>query len=363
VKSHSKAVVLITILIISALSLALIHLSTEQDMPLNNSYVGVAFCGDTVDEAKLLIDRVKDYTNLFVLQSGPVSVNESATNEICDYAITAGLNIIVYFGDLNPRVLSNETMWRIDWVNNARHRFDDKLLGIYYYDEPGGIYLDTDWSNFQRSFLNSTYGTVAQRFVNGFQRDPGTVLLKNNSIPIFVSDYALYWFDYLAGYDVVLAQVGWNHSYAQDIALVRGAARLQNKDWGVIVTWKYTEPPYLDRGAAIYDQMVTAYESGAKYIVLFNYPKIEENPYGVLLDEHFDAMKQFWNEAAKTQSIKHNSINAEVALILPNSYGWGMRHPEDRIWGFWGPDEYSDQIWNVEPQTTRQVRLWTRHCI
>ena len=39
-------------------------------------YFGVAFCGNTTQEAKLLIDKVKDYTNLFVLQSGPKN-NES----------------------------------------------------------------------------------------------------------------------------------------------------------------------------------------------------------------------------------------------------------------------------------------------
>ena len=36
-------------------------------------YFGVSFCGNTTAEAKLLIDRTKDYSNLFVLQSGPIS--------------------------------------------------------------------------------------------------------------------------------------------------------------------------------------------------------------------------------------------------------------------------------------------------
>ena len=35
-------------------------------------YFGVSFNGNTTDEAKLLIDRIKDYTNLFVIQSGPI---------------------------------------------------------------------------------------------------------------------------------------------------------------------------------------------------------------------------------------------------------------------------------------------------
>ena len=67
---------------------------------------------------------------------------------------------------------------------------------------------------------NSTYDTIANRFVWGFQHDGGTVFLKNHNIPVICSDYALYWFDYKGGYDVVFAQLGWNNNPAQEIALV-----------------------------------------------------------------------------------------------------------------------------------------------
>ena len=111
-------------------------------------YVGVSFCGDTVAEAKLLIDRVKSYTNLFVLQSGPVSENETATNEICDYAVDAGLSIIVYFGDLTPRFLEDEGLvWRLSWLNTTQQRWGDQFFGVYYYDEPGGIQVDCNWTD------------------------------------------------------------------------------------------------------------------------------------------------------------------------------------------------------------------------
>lgn len=45
-------------------------------------YVGVAFQGNTTAEAKLLIDRVRNYTNLFILGQTPVSRNETTTNEV-----------------------------------------------------------------------------------------------------------------------------------------------------------------------------------------------------------------------------------------------------------------------------------------
>ena len=159
------------------------------------------------------------------------------------------------------------------------------------------------------------------------------------------SDYALYWFDYLGGYDTLLAQFGWNSSVNQQIALIRGAATLQNKDWGAIITWKYTQPPYLDTAENIYNQMATAYNAGAKYIIIFNYPQIGNDPYGgAMTDEHFQALQNFWNQVV-TKSTP-NSAQAQAALVLPKDYGWGMRRVDDKIWGFWGPDDKSPLIWN-----------------
>lgn len=339
--------ILILTVLIATVVASVFFLGQSEAPTTEERYVGVAFCGNTTAEARLLIDRVKNYTNLLVLQSGPVSKNETATNEICNYAIQAGLKIIVYFGDLDPRVLTNETIWRIDWVNSAKQRFGDSLLGVYYYDEPGGIYLDTDWTQYPWAFrTNSTYDSTAERFVGLIKNEPGIALLKENSIPVFVSDYAFYWFDYLGSYDVVLAQIGWNHSLPQDIALLRGAAKMQNKRWGVIITWKYTEKPYLASGEEIYDQMVDACKAGAQYTVIFDYPQLEGNDYGVLKNEHFDALKRFWNDAVKNSAITPDS-NAEAVLVLPKNYGWGMRYLEDRIWGYWGPDEKSPAIWAV----------------
>jgi len=102
----------------------------------------------------------------------------------------------------------------------AKQRWGNKFLGIYYYDEPAGNWLDyDDWNSFFRRTSNSTYDTVAQIYVNYLQHDGGYKKLQEASIPAFTSDYALYWFDYLMGYEVVFAQIGWNHTIEQDIAL------------------------------------------------------------------------------------------------------------------------------------------------
>jgi hypothetical protein len=195
VLSSKKRLLVIPFLLLAIFVAALLI----QDLPFTNSnkentcYIGVAFGGDTNSQAKLLIDRIKDYSNLFILQSGPVSTNETATTEICDYAVSSGLSIIVYFGDLDPNILARKNLtWRSTWVSNAKSRYGEHFLGVYYYDERGGIYLDSD-KNATNWHLppNSTSDSVASMFENGFLQDKGTVALKAEGVPIFCSDYAL----------------------------------------------------------------------------------------------------------------------------------------------------------------------------
>lgn len=139
--------------------------------------------------------------------------------------------------------------------------------------------------------------------------------------PIFTSDYGLYWWDYKSGYDMVLAQLGWNNSVAQQIALVRGAANLQGKSWGTILTWKVTQAPYLANGDEIFDQMKTSYEAGAQYVILFNYATDMSGPYGTLQEQHFQALQRFWNEVVQNTTVIHGGIKAQAALVLPRNYG------------------------------------------
>ena len=335
--------------------------SASDSKQAESFYVGVTFCGNTTAEAKLLIDRVKTYTNLFVIQSYPISKNETELTEICDYAVAAGLHIIVSFACF-------EDHWQVFWLDNATQQWGDRLLGVYYYDEPGGTQIDFNWahcfSNLKRdnssmyrahaaameAFLNSSlakdYDLAAKVYVDIIRNDTGISVLKQRPLPVFTSDYALYWFDYLGGYDVVLAQLGWNETLSRSISLIRGAARLQNKSWGTIITWRYDEPPYLDSGENIYQQMITSYDAGAQYVLVFNYPQIEGNPYGILGDEHFEALARFWNYVRRTPQAVHGSIEVEAALVLPGNYGWGMRRPQDFIW-YWQSGERAQKLWEL----------------
>jgi hypothetical protein len=380
-KEYTFSLILIFILLITTLSLFVSYnQSSNCQSQKDPVYIGVAFGGETVAQAKLIIDRTKSYTNLFILDSGinPISTNESAAKEVCDYAVNSGLNIIINMGSWTP----HNWPWQIKFLNTSRSSYGDKFLGAYYDDEPGGIPLDWNWTKqFAENSLvfgkrpnpldltsirnklqtaNETgiqpenYIIEAQWFQQLLERNRGHNDLKRYNITSFTSDYALYWFDYLGGYDTIFAQLGWNQtdsiptyrSVNQQtvLALLRGAATMQNKDWGAIITWKYTHPPYFDTGTNIYNQMEAAYNAGAKYITIFDFPyNITNNPYGALTDEHFQALEQFWNYVNKQAP---NSAHAQAALVLPKDYGWGMRNPTDKIWGFWGPDDKSPLIWN-----------------
>jgi hypothetical protein len=194
-----------------------------------------------------------------------------------------------------------------------------------------------------------TFDDAAKIFVNATKETLENVFLDKaqleESILVFTSDYGLYWWDYQSGYDLVLTQAGWNNSISQGISLVRGAANLQDKSWGTIITWKYTHPPYLTDGEEMFEQMKTSYEAGAEYVLIFNYSEDKNNP-NTLQEEHFQALERFWNEVVQNPKIIHGGIKADAVLVLPQNYGWGIRHPNDNIWGIWQPDETSQEIWS-----------------
>jgi hypothetical protein len=332
-------------------------------------YFGVSFCGNTTAEAKLLIDKTKDYTNLFVLQSGPISKNETAINIICDYAVDSGLDFIVFFGWFDT-----DHPWQIPWLDFAKDRWGDSFLGLYLFDEPGGVQTDYNWTQiFHRikEFDPESYQSIEQyieenvnqtvtrdyeeakeRYVKYILNHIQVNELINRSITAFTSDYALYWFDYLAGYDTVFVELGWNHNIQKHIALCRGAATVQQKDWGAIIVWKDRDPENEKKGIyktgpEMLDDMLISYEARADYIIIFNYPTAPlGNPYGILENEHFEAMQQFW-DYMQHHPDDYGKTTGQAALVLPENYAWAMRNPDDKIWGYWGPDDLSPQIWEL----------------
>ena len=91
----------------------------------------------------------------------------------------------------------------------------------------------------------------------------------------------------------------------------------------------------------MYDDLVQAYENGAKYILVFD--SNEDFTQGILKKEHLEALKQFW------QYVKENPrsiipASERVAYVLPEDFAYGFRGPNDKIWGLWEADEFSFEI-------------------
>jgi hypothetical protein len=187
----------------------------------------------------------------------------------------------------------------------------------------------------------STSAKTADTFADA-QKSVLDDVRNQSDTPIFTSDYALYWFDYQGTYDTVFAQFVGNESRARHIALCRGAAETLGKDWGVIVTWKYNQAPYLESGDELYSDLSIAYSSGAKYAVVFSYPNL--TAYGTLAEEHFEALEKFWT-ALHSNPASLGSTPSKVAYVVPADYGFGFRSATDTIWGQFQADELSAKIY------------------
>jgi hypothetical protein len=168
---------------------------------------------------------------------------------------------------------------------------------------------------------------------------------------LFSSDFALYWYDYLSGYDVIFCEYVGNHSREITTALCRGAAKTFTKDWGAMMTWSGQLEPFLQEPEKLYSDMIHAYQNGAKYIVIFNSPEnFTQAQYGGLTAMQLEAMKDFWNYKEVSSS---RQFSANTAYVIPKNYGYGFRGPNDRLWGKWEADSLSTPLWNdLESQVT-----------
>jgi hypothetical protein len=336
-KNRQLTVLMITLLFLQAFaSLVFIVDSHAQTTP--DVYVGVDISYGDVAETKTMIDQVSGFTNLIVIGTTKITWYPNKLTEAFQYACDKGLSFI----SLTPALTEipvGDSPSRSEWFQYAEENWGNRLLGFYYMDEPGGRQLDRaqGWTWNDSTTIDS-YAEAANLFTNNLGNSlewTRTSVLNSSKYPLFTSDYALYWFDYKAGYDTIFAEFGWNYSRQLNVALCRGAAALQNKDWGVIITWTYTDDPYIESGKELYNDLVLAYDNGAKYIVVFD--GNEGWSGGILRQEHLDALRQFWTHVHNNPR-KSNPVSERTAYVLPNAYGYGFRGPTDHIWGLWEAD-------------------------
>lgn len=330
--------VLIVVLFVGAHSL--LGQNGNAEFPVD-VYVGVDAAYDNMTDLKARIDQVKDYTNIFVIGSTGITLDEDKLNEMSEYITASGLNFATY---THTTENSTYNFNQSAWTAYAKEKWSDQFLGLYSYDEPGGHQIDSD-----RPYMivpeAEDYADAANKYVQNLHTYISEFLALNTTL--MTSDYALYEYDYRSGYDIVLAEYAWNHSRPINTALCRGSATMHGKDWGVMLTYTYDQPPYLASGPELYQDMVTAYENGAKYIILFDYAMKNDTrmAHGILQQEHLDALEQFW-EYVKTHPRPSNPVEERVAYVLPPDFGYGFRGADDWIWGLWKNETLSSQIWN-----------------
>jgi hypothetical protein len=324
-------------LLIAVLLLALVFGSLFLKERRKEVFVGIELGYDSVDDIIKFVDEVEGYVNLVVIGSLDVTTNATKLTLVCDYLHSKGLYFI-------PFMFITQYLEKPDFFQVANERWGEHFLGVYVSDEPGGRQFDSPTVRIVTEAEN--YVDAATQYIDGL--NDGLQLFysrfeeSDNMVAAFTSDYLLHWFDYKAGWDVVFAEFGWNFSRQLHIALCRGAANVQNKDWGIIVTWTSRIPPYIEDADELYRDLVLAYNNGAKYILVFNYPT-NLTEFGILTEDHLDSIKKFWDYV---DCVPQPRQPAKIAYVLPEDYGYGFRGPDDRIWGLWGPDELSEKVWS-----------------
>lgn len=339
---HSKkwtalTAIIVASIVLSACLLTINYLNTSAEKTVD-FYFGVEVAYGDFNDLKAVVAEVKNYTNTVVLGLPQVSINRTLLDQSCDYITSQNMHFIVLFTNT-----SQYSGWKdytpTQWAADAKVKYGEKFLAVYRWDEPGGDQIDSSKYKEVKSAANCT--DAAQQYADVL--GPEIEYYHQAGVNVLTADYGLYYFDYKAGYDTVLAEFGWNNSRQQQIALARGAAQQYNRSWGTMVTWTYSEEPYIESGSELLDDLVLAYDNGAKYAFVFDYPKVETAKYGLLAEEHLSAMKQFWNYTCTYSPI---SKTAETAYVLPEDYGFGFRSGTDTVWGLWKADHVTRDIYS-----------------
>jgi hypothetical protein len=338
------AVLVVTLLVIQVFA-SCVFFSGSRAQTTPDVYVGIDISYGGVDEAKAMIDKVSNYTNLIVIGTTQITWYQDRLTETFQYAYDKGLSFISLTPALSDVSFDNNPS-KAEWFAHAKEAWGDRLLGFYYLDEPGGRQLDSaqNWIGPNTTTIASSYTDATDQFTSAIGRNvewTKSYSLNSSGYPVYTSDYALYWFDYKAGYDTIFAEFGWNLSRSINVALCRGAATAYNRDWGAIITWTYMEPPYIESGEELYKDLVFAYDNGAKYIVVFD--GNEGWTQSILKPEHYESLQQFW-DYVQNNPRKTTPVDERTAYALPSGYGYGFRGPQDHIWGLWEADDFSHNL-------------------
>ena len=182
--------VLVIILLFAIVLTSLGHINYKEKKIPDKFYFGVSLSSSKTVEAMALIDKVKDYTNFLLINSWDISINETALDEVCSYAFKNDLSFIVFFDFISLDFIAGTEHgypWHHQWVYSAKDRWEDKFLGIYIYEEPGGKQIDTGlFDEFYHDEFRSrmyenvtTYSEAAEVFIRELPRGWSFHYLQN----------------------------------------------------------------------------------------------------------------------------------------------------------------------------------------
>jgi len=170
-------------------------------------YVGIDAAYGGVNDVKRLIDEVKSYTNIFIVGSTEITMNLTQLQDVSQYVINNGLFLVIFTHfEMGSSIA--------EWINNASQTWGNKFLGVYAYDELGGRQLDQA-ENYTQVNQATNYSDASAQFVSSLNKGLNHFMqyyMMTSNQNLITSDYALYWFDYKAGYNTVLSEFIWNYS-------------------------------------------------------------------------------------------------------------------------------------------------------
>lgn len=345
------AALLVFLLLVTAIGVHLFFLKSGSSP---DAFIGVDVGYGDATAVYNITDAVTGYANLIIIGSLEVTSNTTTLTNVCDYLYQKGFYFIVYVGFAKEGVFPPQGPDPL-FFQMAENRWGSKFLGAYMFDEPGGKQLDLPKNSPDRpSPTANSYSDAAVHFI----LDVGSYLSLYKEVyygvpqmNLFTSDYALYWFDYLSGYNVVFSELLGGQTDQLAISLNRGAARCQNEDWGAILTFSPSNDssshiPAFENVTQFYNEMILAWQNNAKYIIVFDSPGANHTattPDGILTNEHLNAMKNFWTYAQDHK--RPQTDPAQTAYVLPRDYGYEFSGSSGTIWGVFPPDNLSATIW------------------
>jgi len=235
------AVLLLILVLVITFSLVVLLLKQPANKPSVFAGVDIGY-GDEAEAIKI-VNAVSGYVNLIVLGSLEVTKDTEKLMRVCDYMYQKGLYFMVYVGFGHESNMPPEGP-NAQFFTTARERWGEKLLGAYIFDELGGKQLD---GPDRLIGVADNYSDAASLYVHHMYTFVGnvTAFYSPANVTLYTSDYALIWYDYASGYDVVFGEFVENKSRQLAIALSRGAAKTLDKDWGIIITYSEQNHPTL----------------------------------------------------------------------------------------------------------------------